>query len=131
MTLAREAPYDHARDGLGPLDGFHDYGGGEDDFEGAVLHGLALPQKRIPAKYFYDARGSALFDEICTLEEYYPTRTELGLLRAQAPAVAELAGPGVALIEFGSGSSVKVRLLLDALSEPAVYVRWKSPAHIC
>ena len=122
MALAMDQERQAADGGLGPLAGFHDYGAGEDDFEGAVVQGLGLEQKRIPAKYFYDARGSALFDEICELEEYYPTRTELDLLRTHAPEVADLAGPGIGLVEFGSGSSVKVRLLLDALRDPAVYV---------
>lgn len=118
MTLA----IDTDRPGLGPLGGFHDYGAAEDDFMGDVLAGLAQTQKRISPKYFYDARGSALFDRICELEEYYPTRTELGILERHAPEIAGLAGPGVAVIEFGSGSSVKVRLLLDALKDPAIYV---------
>lgn len=118
MTLA----IDTASSGLGPLTGFHDYGAAEDDFLGDVLHGLAQTQKRISPKYFYDAEGSALFDRICELDEYYPTRTELGILRRHAGEIAQLAGPGVGLIEFGSGSSVKVRLLLDALQDPAIYV---------
>lgn len=118
MTLALQS----AGPGLGPLTGFHDYGAAEDDFMGDVLAGLALAQKRIAPKYFYDAPGSALFDRICELEEYYPTRTELGILHRHAGEIAEMAGPGVGLIEFGSGSSVKVRLLLDALADPAIYV---------
>lgn len=104
------------------LDGFHDYGSKEEDFLAAVLDGLARPQKRIPAKYFYDARGSRLFDQICELDEYYPTRTELALLRARAGDVAAMAGAGVSLIEFGAGSAVKAQLLLDALDHPTAYV---------
>ena len=87
-----------------------------------VAAGLALPQKALSAKYFYDEAGSRLFDRICDLPEYYPTRTETGILRAEAAHIAERAGAGVALIEFGSGSSAKVRLLLDALERPAAYV---------
>lgn len=87
-----------------------------------VATGLALPQKALSAKYFYDEVGSRLFDQICELPEYYPTRTETGILRSRAADIAARAGAGVALIEFGSGSSAKVRLLLDALERPAAYV---------
>jgi len=93
-----------------------------DDFLAAVLAGLALPQKRIPSKFFYDETGSRLFDAICELPEYYPTRSELSVLAARAGEVAALAGPGASLVEFGSGSSVKVRLLLDAMQAPAAYL---------
>src|SRR6185437_10588374 len=74
----------------------------------------------IPAKFLYDARGSALFDEICELPEYYLTRAETAILQAHATDIARLAGKGCALVEFGSGSSVKSRLLLDAM-DLAVY----------
>ncbi|MGQ9368107.1 L-histidine N(alpha)-methyltransferase [Azospirillum sp. ST 5-10] len=87
-----------------------------------VLDGLARPHKALPSKYFYDRRGSALFDAICELEEYYPTRTEMALLRRHAADVAAFAGPAATVVELGSGSSVKVRLLLDALEAPAAYV---------
>jgi L-histidine N-alpha-methyltransferase len=87
-----------------------------------VLAGLARPQKRLPAKYFYDAAGSRLFDRICELPEYYPTRTELGILRRHAPAMAERCGPDCLLVELGAGSLTKVRLLLDHLERPAGYV---------
>ena len=109
--------------GLGPLADFHDAGHATtDDFRGDVLSGLARAQKEIPCKYFYDARGSALFDQICDLPEYYPTRTELKILGERASEIASLAGPGARLVEFGSGSSAKVRLLLDAMQAPAAYV---------
>ncbi|MGQ4274404.1 L-histidine N(alpha)-methyltransferase [Terrihabitans sp. B22-R8] len=91
-------------------------------FASDVIEGLRRPQKAIPAKYFYDAEGSRLFDLICTLPEYYPTRTETGILREGASRIAALAGPDVALVEFGSGSSEKVRILLDALENPRAYV---------
>lgn len=107
---------------LGALGGFHDQGVVEADFRGAVLDGLARPRKRIPAKFFYDAEGSRLFERICELREYYPTRTEMALLRAHGAEIAELAGPDAALIEFGSGSSAKARLLLEALTRPHGYV---------
>lgn len=87
-----------------------------------VLAGLSQANKTLPCKYFYDATGSRLFDAICELEEYYPTRTELSILQADAPAIAAAIGPGRALVEYGSGSSVKTRLLLDRLVEPAGYV---------
>jgi dimethylhistidine N-methyltransferase len=87
-----------------------------------ALHGLRQPQKTLPCKYFYDAEGSKLFDQICTLPEYYPTRTELGILRAHAADMARSLGPELALIEYGSGSSVKTRLLLDHLVRPAAYI---------
>lgn len=87
----------------------------------AVLDGLARAPKWIPPKFFYDERGSQLFDAICEQPEYYPTRTEEGILRACAKELAELAGTGTMLIELGSGASKKVRLLLEAL-RPAGYL---------
>lgn len=104
---------------------FHDYveyGHASDNFRDDVLSGLAQPQKRLPSKYLYDERGSQLFDQICDLPEYYPTRTETALLATIAPEVADLVGPGASLVEFGSGSSHKVRLLLDAFEAPVAYV---------
>ena len=92
-----------------------------EDFRRAVLSGLSRRPRAIPAKFLYDAKGSALFDEICELPEYYLTRTEIGILKDRARDIARLAGPGAALVEFGSGSSVKSRLLLDAMDDLAVY----------
>ena len=91
------------------------------DFADAVLSGLAQTPKVVPARYFYDAAGSALFEAITALPEYYPTRTEVGLLTAHAAEVAATAGPGRAVIEFGSGSSIKTPLLLRAI-QPSAYV---------
>lgn len=91
------------------------------DFRAEVLQGLSLPQKVIPAKYLYDKRGAELFDAICELEEYYLTRTEIGILQEHAAEIADLIGDR-ALVEFGSGSSQKIRTLLDALPPAAVYV---------
>ena len=105
-----------------PLLGFHDLGHEGEDFRVAALAGLAQPQKQLPAKFFYDARGSQLFDQICELPSYYPTRTEIGLLQRHAGEIAEAAGRDAILVEFGSGSSRKVRILLDALEAPAGYV---------
>ncbi len=92
------------------------------DDEEEILAGLEAPQKRISPKYFYDERGSELFDEICALPEYYPTRTELKIMDAHLTEIAGLVGPRAAVIEFGAGSNVKVRQLLDALDAPAAYV---------
>lgn len=86
-----------------------------EEFRRAVLDGLSRRPRAIPAKFLYDARGSALFDEICDLPEYYLTRTETGILRARAADIAALSGPACGLVEFGAGSSVKSRLLLDAM----------------
>src|SRR6185503_19502760 len=76
----------------------------------------------LPSKYLYDDVGSKLFDQICGLEVYYPTRVELGILEKYAGEIADLVGPHCLLIEFGSGSSIKTRVLLDHLDRPAGYV---------
>ena len=86
-----------------------------------MIAGLSLPQKALPPKYFYDAAGSRLFDRICRLREYYPTRAELALTRRFLPAIARFAGKGCELVEYGSGASRKTRLLIRAL-RPSVYV---------
>ncbi len=91
-------------------------------FRADVLRGLGRSAKRLPSKYFYDDAGSRLFDQICELPEYYPTRTELAILAADAPAMAARLGPDCLVIEYGSGSGVKTRLLLEALREPAGYL---------
>jgi dimethylhistidine N-methyltransferase len=91
------------------------------EFEADVLAGLSAPQKAVPPKYFYDAEGSRLFEAITDLPEYYPTRTEVALLRRIAPEVAAIISPGAALVEFGSGASVKTRILLDAAPQVGVY----------
>ncbi len=91
-------------------------------FREEVLHGLQQPGKQLPAKFLYDERGAQLFDQICHLDEYYPTRTEHAIMRHHVAEMAALLGPGCLLIEYGSGSSTKTRLLLDALEEPAGYV---------
>jgi dimethylhistidine N-methyltransferase len=91
------------------------------EFRTAVLSGLARPVKQIPSKFFYDAEGSRLFEKICTLDEYYPTRAETEILTDRADEIAALLPEGVVLLEFGSGASLKVRLLLNAL-RPRCYV---------
>lgn len=94
---------------------------GLDRFRKDVLDGLALPQKDIPCKYLYDQRGSALFDEICELEEYYLTRTELAILDRHLDEMAAAIGPDCELIELGSGSGIKTRRLLEHLHDPRAY----------
>jgi dimethylhistidine N-methyltransferase len=87
-----------------------------------VLAGLRRPRKRLPCKYFYDAEGSRLFDRICELPEYYLTRTELAIMHRHAGEMAAAIGRRATLIEYGSGSSTKTRVLLDRLDAPAAYV---------
>jgi len=87
-----------------------------------VLEGLSRAQKSLPSKYFYDERGSQLFEQITRLEEYYPTRTEIGIMRANMPDIISMIGSGVVLVELGSGSSYKTRLLLDQLPSITAYI---------
>lgn len=103
-------------------DGATPQGQFDEDFAAAVIAGLSARPRHIPSRFLYDARGSELFEEITKLEEYYLTRTEIGILEARAGDIARLAGPGRALVEFGSGSSRKTRILLDHLDEVAAYV---------
>ncbi|MBY8828804.1 L-histidine N(alpha)-methyltransferase [Hephaestia mangrovi] len=90
-------------------------------FRADVLNGLARRPRAIPARWFYDRRGSELFEQITELPEYYPTRTEMAILEQACPEVAEIAGTGRAVVEFGSGSSTKTPILLRAAS-PSAYV---------
>jgi L-histidine N-alpha-methyltransferase len=101
---------------------FHDLAPGEESFRDAVLKGLSRARKAIPCKFFYDARGSALFEEICRLPEYYPTRTEIAILKDNAGEIAAQMGAYSRIVEFGSGASHKARILLQALDRPAAYV---------
>ena len=98
----------------------------ESDFESAfakdLLAALACSPRSIAPKYFYDQEGSRLFDQICELPEYYPTRTELSILRERASEIASQMGAHAELVEFGAGSLTKVRLLLDAMQTPSRYV---------
>jgi dimethylhistidine N-methyltransferase len=89
------------------------------DFRRDVLAGLAAPIRAIPARWLYDRRGSELFEAITRLPEYYLTRTETALLERRCPDVARIAGPGQAVVEFGSGASVKTRILLAAAAASA------------
>jgi dimethylhistidine N-methyltransferase len=92
------------------------------EFADAVLSGFARKPRSLPCRFFYDARGSALFEEITQLEEYYPTRVETALLEAYGAEIAERMGDARVLVEFGSGSSRKTSLLLSALACIPVYV---------
>jgi L-histidine N-alpha-methyltransferase len=92
-----------------------------DDLAG-ILEGLRRRQKNLSPKYFYDERGSELFDEICDLPEYYPTNTELSIMQQHVGDMAKRIGPQASLIEFGSGSSLKIRILLQHLEQLAAYV---------
>jgi dimethylhistidine N-methyltransferase len=93
-----------------------------------ILEGLRAPRKRIAPKYFYDDTGSMLFDKITEQPEYYPTRTEIGILRDNGAAIAALIQPGAAIVEFGSGCAGKIRILLEAMRpSQVVYV----PVEIC
>lgn len=87
-----------------------------------VLRGLRGTPKTLPPKLFYDTRGAALFEAICAQPEYYLTRAELSILESNVHEIAALSGAAAALIEYGSGAGVKVRLLLDALAFPSAYV---------
>lgn len=98
---------------------FHDLEPELEDFETAVVTGLSGTPKTLPCKFFYDLEGSRLFDLICELPEYYPTRTEIVLLETRAVEMAALMGPHCHVIEFGSGSSIKIKTLLNAMEAPA------------
>jgi dimethylhistidine N-methyltransferase len=92
------------------------------DFARDMLNALGQSPHSISPKYFYDSAGSRLFDRICELPEYYPTRTELSMLAQRAAEIAALAGPRAEIVEFGAGSCAKVRLLLQAFDRPARYL---------
>lgn len=86
------------------------------------LTGLTQDPKRLPCKYFYDQRGSQLFDQICETDDYYLTRTETAIMQQYAGEMGKCLGEEVMLVEFGSGSSIKTRYLLDQLLDPVAYV---------
>ncbi|MGY0611286.1 L-histidine N(alpha)-methyltransferase [Luteimonas sp. A501] len=92
-----------------------------DDIAGDVLRGLSSSPRYLPSKYFYDQRGSELFEAITRQPEYYPTRVELALLADRGPEIAAAIGPRTHVVEYGSGSGRKTRLLLDALEDPVAY----------
>jgi L-histidine N-alpha-methyltransferase len=95
---------------------------GADTFAADAIAGLTAKPKSVPPKYFYDLQGSALFERITELPEYYPTRCEIAILQENAPAIASLFPPSCALIEFGSGSSRKARILLSAAATVEAYI---------
>lgn len=94
----------------------------DESFEEAFLAGMKARAKALPCRFLYDAQGSALFEAITTLPEYYPTRAEIGILDDHAGAIAELIGPNATLIELGSGSSLKTGILLRRMKAPAAYM---------
>lgn len=87
-----------------------------------IVAGLRAPRKHLPCRLLYDARGAQLFDQICTLDEYYPYRSEIALLEQHLPAIAQAVGPAARVIEPGSGAGRKTRMLLSALDRPATYI---------
>lgn len=93
-----------------------------DEFARELIAGLRATPRAVPPKWFYDQAGSELFDQICELPEYYPTRTELALLQRHAPEMAECIGRDAEIVEFGAGASRKVRLLIEALAAPRRFV---------
>jgi L-histidine Nalpha-methyltransferase len=94
----------------------------DDEFAIAVLDGLSRPQKTLPCRFFYDSRGSELFEEITRLPEYYPTRTETAILETHAAEMADGIPDGGVLVEFGSGSSIKTEILLGELPRLRAYI---------
>lgn len=92
------------------------------EFLNDVLAGLSQPQKTLPCKYFYDEKGSQLFEAICETQEYYITRTEIGILQHNLTTIADLVGPGCDILEFGSGAGIKIQLLLEGLHRPRSYI---------
>jgi len=100
---------------------FYDFHPQFDSMLNEVSLGLSKNPKQLPPKYFYDSKGSSLFDKICELDEYYPTRTEIGILKQYQQEISDFAGDNATLIELGSGSSTKIRILLDAM-KPKAYI---------
>lgn len=93
-----------------------------ESFRDEVIFGLSKVPKQLPSKFFYDSKGSELFNQICELEEYYPTRTELSIFEKYKEEIRELVGKNALVIEYGSGGSQKIRLLLDMLDKPLAYM---------
>lgn len=104
------------------VQGLHDLEPSTREFEAAVFAGLSAPRKNLPCKFLYDAAGSRLFDRICDLPEYYPTRTELRILVDYASEIAALLGPDAGIVEFGSGSAAKIGLIVSKMDRPSLYV---------
>jgi len=100
----------------------YDFKPGLESFLAEVLIGLHKPQKELPSKYFYDERGSHLFERICELKEYYIPRIEASIMQAHIREMVELIGPHVLVIEYGCGNCEKVRLLIDRLHDPVAFI---------
>ena len=100
----------------------YDFKPGLESFLAEVLIGLHKPQKELPSKYFYDERGSQLFERICELKEYYITRIESSIMQAHIREMVELIGPQVLVIEHGCGNCEKVRFLIDHLNDPVAFI---------
>jgi L-histidine Nalpha-methyltransferase len=116
------SPHADTREPPAHLHAVPECAGTDPQFRADVLAGFAMrPQRTIPPRWFYDRRGSELFEEITGLSEYYPTRTEVALLSQNCGDIGKIAGPGRAIVEFGSGSSTKTPILLSCV-EPAAYV---------
>ncbi|MEL7230926.1 MAG: L-histidine N(alpha)-methyltransferase [Pseudomonadota bacterium] len=94
----------------------------DETFLADVLHGLSQPEKSLPCKYFYDDKGSALFEQVTRLPEYYPSRVEHALLKETAPEIAMILGANPCIIEYGAGALVKIRTLLNAIAGHATYI---------
>ena len=99
-----------------------DYEPTADNFLEEALEGLQKPQKTLPCKFIYDEQGSEIFSRICELDEYYPTRTEIAIMRERANEMAEVMGPECAIVEYGIGSALKTHMLLEALDDPVACV---------
>ncbi|MFB6374014.1 MAG: L-histidine N(alpha)-methyltransferase, partial [Bradymonadaceae bacterium] len=93
-----------------------------EEFRDALLRGLSQEPKFVPCKFLYDERGSELFEQICELDEYYPTRTELAIMREHVDEMADRIGPEALIVELGAGSGKKTHLLLEALESPSAYL---------
>jgi dimethylhistidine N-methyltransferase len=91
-------------------------------FQTDVVLGLAMAPKTLPSRWLYDRRGCELFEAITQLEEYYPTRTETGILQSHAQEIADFCGPDAVLLEYGAGAGIKTEILIDALEAPRLYV---------
>src|SRR6202012_363617 len=91
-------------------------------FRQDVIAGLSQRRKTLPCRWLYDERGSELFEQITHLEEYYPTRVETGILRANSAEIAAFVGKGASLIEYGAGAGIKTEILIAALQAPRLYV---------
>jgi dimethylhistidine N-methyltransferase len=119
--IATDLNLDNLTDGGNKLAAFYDFAPEIEDFGDALIRGLTSSPKSLPCKFFYDKRGSELFDLICKLPEYYVTRTELQLLNDYSEEILSFCGDNLHIIEFGSGSSHKIRSLLNSPDKVKAY----------